>query len=63
MERGTEGSGRGLTWRYSFAICPEGLGETTNPVRTVSHGTVIWNGDRPTLEWENWHHEGDVNFC
>jgi len=53
MERVTEGSGRGLTWRYSIAICPEGLGENKNPVRMASHRAVIWNGDRPTVEWEN----------
>jgi len=53
MERGIEGSGLGLPWRYSIAICPGGLRETTDPIRTASLGAVIWNGDRPTLKWEN----------
>ena len=53
MESGVEGSGRGLTWRYSTDICSEGLRETTNPIRTDSLGALIWNGNRPTLKWEN----------
>lgn len=63
MKRDVEGNGRGLTCRYSNAICPGGLRETTNLIRTTALGAVIWKGDRPTLKWENCHHEPDVHMC
>ena len=63
MKRDVEGNSRGLTCRYSNAIYPGGLRETTSPIRTAALGAVIRKGDRRTLKLENYHHERDVHLC